>query len=157
MKKRLVTYKQAENLAVLDFNEPCVAFVDNKGYLEYSDPKKPLSNSDHERNQESAFTYALENDGTLDQLCDATVQCLAMPTFSQAFAWFRDKYSFYHNILPISPKYMPGLVEFHCHVYRGYPAKLKVLKSFNTYEKAESHCLNYMIRIANLKSKPTTL
>ena len=69
MEKEFVTYELALKMKQLGFDEPCFAFYDEEEYL---------------------FTVREQD--------DIYEEWLIAPTFSQAFRWFREKYSMYHQI-----------------------------------------------------------
>ena len=114
-----VPYEQALELKELGLNIDCLAFYNGK------------------------FLESTEFD-----LCSYTSrdigQCIATPTFSQAFKWFRDNYNFYHSINPLGYNMCLGLVGTlgnlkSCNAGKGH---------YGTYEEAELECLKAMINLA---------
>ena len=75
MEKEFVTYQQALRLKALGFDEPCFTYH-HGGFLEFC---LDGHNNVYER-KNSSF-----------------MRSVSAPTFSQAFAWFRDKYNIHSS------------------------------------------------------------
>jgi hypothetical protein len=121
MKNEFVIYEQALALKELGFDEPCLAF--------YS-PKEELYPVFQEPSKGPYF-----NNGSF-------IETLRAPLYQQAFRWFREKYRLY----PIIDSFVgvKGVVKFFY--------KLPMYdETFNTYEEAESACLNKLIEICKNK------
>ena len=76
----------------------------------------------------------------------------ALPTFSQAFRWFREKY----NLLG-APQYFIG--GFYCYTVndmKDTKESNRLFSEFETYEEAELACLIKLIEIVETKSTQNT-
>jgi hypothetical protein len=111
MEKEFIPYEQALQLKELGFNEPCITSYNESGKL-----------------------FKIWED---EQVIGIT-KCL-VPTFSQAFRWFREKYSLCIVIKPIDDKKLE----------LGYNLLKNglIFGSYLTYEKAELGCLKKLIDI----------
>ena len=107
MNKEFIPYEIALELKELGFDEPCF------GYFKYED-EFYLEGS--YKNSEHGFS-------------------ISVPTFSQAFRWFREKYDLHYVIVKAKSWFyaING-----CNTQEG----------FNTYEEAELACLRQLIEIA---------
>jgi len=125
MEKEFVPYQQSVSLKELGFDEPCFAvYEDKKWFLVES---------------KNSMSY---------ELCLKT-DTFPVPTFSQAFRWFREKYGLHSEILldqTTQPKYC-----FEIHKYEdfGNYEEIKIGEWFlyRTYEEAELACLVGLIEI----------
>ncbi len=115
MQKEIVLYPEAFELKQLGFDEPCFGWYDS----EYQE----ILNYDHTHN----------SCGWLNGN-----HCTA-PTYSQAFRWFRDKYSLCIVIKPIDDKKLD----------LGYNLLKNglIMNAHLTYEGAELACLRNLIKI----------
>jgi hypothetical protein len=80
MEKEFIPYEQALALKELGFDEPCILLyrgLDTQPVCQIGYEFKTEKNSDYN---------------------DETNYWLTVPTFSQAFRWFREKYGFYNQI-----------------------------------------------------------
>jgi hypothetical protein len=125
MKNDFTPYQQTIELKQLGFNEPCFAIYDNGG-LQVVESKNSIS-----------YELCLKTD------------VFPVPTFSQAFRWFREKYNLHSEILldqTTQPKYC-----FEIHKYEdfGNYEEIKIDEWFlyRTYEEAELACLIKLIEI----------
>ena len=87
MNKEFVTYEHALALKELGFDEPCWAWwhiEDCDTRFCYSEQRSPIINS-------------------------RETEIIGLPTFSQAFRWFREKYGLIGNPTPLSLTF-PGKV-----------------------------------------------
>ena len=125
MEKEFVPYQQAVSLKELGFDEPCFAvYEDKKWFLVES---------------KNSMSY---------ELCLKT-DTFPVPTLSQAFRWFREKYNLHSEILldqTTQPKYC-----FEIHKYEdfGNYEEIRIGEWFlyRTYEEAELACLVGLIEI----------
>ena len=152
MEKDFVTYNQALRLKALGFDEPCLLLVTHYG--ESKDKRSSLW----------MFTGCLpegDDDGktTIDYEFpeypsnkEEYWQEINIPTFSQAFRWFRDKY------------YLPSCLEPYIQTKKDWEEELlylpkiytfegKITLELSVYEEAESACLDKLLEIveSNLK------
>jgi len=115
MEKEFVPYQQAVSLKELGFDEPCFAvYEDKKWFLVES---------------KNSMSY---------ELCLKT-DTFPVPTFSQAFRWFREKYQLDNAIM--KDKFIIETDEDLPKWYYG----------FHTYEEAEQACLIKLIEIVKDK------
>jgi hypothetical protein len=126
MNKEFISYKHALALDLLEFDEPCFGY-----YYTTNGPD---------------WKFAENNEFDKIDKIDAEFSML-VPTYSQAFRFFRDNYDYHHYIEPI---HRDGKVQYeYCVVDSSDDAK-----EFNedcivsTYEEAELECLNLLIEIA---------
>lgn len=120
MEKEFLPLEQALNLKKLGFNELCLARFDGGGFRMLP-AYDPLKNSEI---KESWF-------------------CVT-PLYQQAFRFFREKYNLYPRI--VSNEYFTS---YHFRykdelIYNNF----RVEKHKNHYRKAESECLDKLIKIA---------
>ena len=132
-----ITYEQALALKELGFDEPCWAWwhiEDCDTRYCYSDQRSPIQNS-------------------------RETEIIGLPTFSQAFRWFREKYGLMHIINPydftaeidslkeriVDEKY--GDFIPHHHIIDDEGEEIK----HSSYEEAEHACLDKLIEIVKNK------
>lgn len=142
IKKEFVTYEQAFALKELEFNKPCFAyFCEDIGYqMQY---KNPMFSEDFNSRR---GTYL--ND-------------ISAPTYSQALRWFREKYSLKHDIEDDSKgeKFYYKIKSFDDKKFDNYYDVVLFLQKrkdwseieFDSYEEAESACLDKLIEIVKRK------
>ena len=131
-----ITYTQALELKQLGFDEPCWAWYnipDEDIRYCFSEQRSPIVNSQEEWNA---------------QIWGSKVENIGLPTFSQAFKWFREKY----NLLGIvgycddkTGKFMSVIDNINSDIDYDMNAK-------DTYEQAELACIDRLIEI--VKNKP---
>lgn len=122
--KEFIPYEQALELKELGFDEEC---------LKYQWIDQDVSKWMHDSASPSSFhtqKYWMEDDD---------LYSISIPTFSQAFRWFREKYGLYPHV-----EYVHNSDFFEWYVSH----KRGVCK---TYEKAELACLNRLIKIVKNK------
>ena len=85
-----------------------------------------------------------------DNWCDMNKhkECISRPTFSQCFRWFREKYDL-HAVI------MPKITPSNTTVYYSYKGKIEKdwNNCFESYEEAETDCLEKLIEIVESKSE----
>ena len=126
IEQEFVPYEEAFALKELGFNEPCLGY-----YL----------------CRNSAFG--------IDDL-EITTECIdlvrydyascVVPTFSQAFRWFREKYGLYSCIMYNSDGIIKGGYSPMIDVMKPHKATLD-LNTYDIYEEAELECLKKLIEI----------
>jgi len=123
-----ITYTQALELKQLGFDEPCWAWYnipDEDIRYCYSEQRSPITNSQEEWNA---------------RIWGSKVENIGLPTSSQVFKWFREKY----NII--------GLIEggfdmtniFTYCIWEGFKDKIYD-DYYGTYEEAEDVLINLLI------------
>jgi len=125
MKKEFIPRQEALELRQLGFNEPCFCWYNSQGDL-LSDITIGYGTND--------FLYTQE---------DMDVNQWIVPTYSQAFRWFREKHNCHHTI-NLNKKYVgiaySSVVNFS-------------IDEFNTYEEAELACLVKLIELVKTREK----
>ena len=123
MEKDFLPYELAVKLKALGFDEPCFKCkVIGQEHLDYT-------SSDYDDFPEQKEVEVL------------------IPTFSQAFRWFREKYNLFTHIEKgENPKNFYPIIDNVSHKYN---PKLW----FDTYEEAELACLKQLIEIVEQKEK----
>jgi len=115
MNKDFVEYQEALELKRLGFDEPCFA---------YFSESQQLHLCRFENMSDRGFVSA--------------------PTYSQAFRWFREKYS------------LIGIIDYslkNLWSYRIYINNTNWVNNFKTYEEAELECLKRLIEIVKEQQK----
>ncbi len=128
MKNEFVPYEEALALKEIGFDEPCVAVY----YGDYD-----------ERDFENGI--ALEYRQSQYYAQKGWSKGLLVPTFSQAFRWFREKYGLYGTSCPI-PFENDRFFEYNI---SDTDKSVKQDGVFNSYEEAELSCLRKLIEIVN--------
>jgi hypothetical protein len=120
MEKEFVPYEQALALKELGFNEPCI-----KGFFE----KEPIY---------TVVTTPVDfnNKKQLGEL-------ISVPTFSQAFRWFREKYNIVGSVKNLNTHTTKH--EFYAEIVE--PITVSSYSIYDTYEQAELECLVKLIEI----------
>ena len=129
MEKEFIPYQQTTELKQLGFDKPCFAVYEDKKW-QLVEVKNSIS-----------YELCLKTD------------TFPVPTFSQAFRWFREKYNLRAFI-----GFRPNTKQFDYHIYdmslsgKEY-VKQRTMEEFNkdpkvgTYEEAELECLIKLIEI----------
>ena len=122
MEKEFIPYEQALTLKELGFNEPCFGYYKHEELL----IEGKYKNSDH------GFS-------------------ISVPTFSQAFRWFRENYNLHCFIqCPEEPigKEIHTYTKWCFSVFEINKQELFFSnEKYNTYEEAELECLKKLIEI----------
>ena len=129
MEKEFVTYEQALALKELGFDEPCWAWwhiEDCDTRFCYSEQRSPIINS-------------------------RETEIVGLPTFSQAFRWFREKHEIHTRINPHSSN--DGNDNYIVDEYDWEMVHPKYFDGpyFEKYEDAELDCLKKLIEIVKNK------
>lgn len=130
LSKEFVPYKQSLEIKLLGFDEPCLAWAT----LEY------------------ANTIHVGNGYKVHRETDLPTKPFGIPTFSQAFRFFREKYNIQHSIewnkfYPESPHKWEVREQWTNQVLRPYGYSGMA----STYEEAELACLFKLISIVKEK------
>jgi hypothetical protein len=130
MNKEFIPYQQALALKELGFDEPCLAHWYNETPTNSEGQclvyyKKPWDNQKIINGVIRDYYFA--------------------PTYSQAFRFFREKYSLYTNITKYNDE-NDTQDKFYYYISDGY-----MREEFNTYEEAELACLIKLIEIVKNK------
>lgn len=135
MEKEFVTYELAVKLKVLGFDEPCLAYMFK-----------------HENYHDDIRYYPMP------RRVSEGVLAVEIPTFSQAFRWFREKY----HIAGVVDLDLNDVITNTCNLYNGkfmflihkikedlFYTSLAENLIFDTYEEAELACLRKLIEIVS--------
>ena len=122
MEKEFVPYEFAVKLKALGFDEPCFGYYDLDGLQVNTHHWYP-------ENKNSSFPLPHTTNNTK----------ISAPTFSQAFRWFRERYSLCIVIKPIDDKKLE----------LGYNLTKNglIMGAYTLYEKAELACLDKLIEL----------
>lgn len=120
--KEFIPYEQALELKELGFDEPCFGYYDEDIYL---------------------FTVR-EQDDVYDYWTPA-------PTYSQAFRFFRENHTLYHNIKMVGDWDKPQFSYIVSGRTMNNPAHMWYYEDKNSYEEAKLACLNKLIEIVKSK------
>jgi len=124
MKNEFVPYEQAVALKQLGFDKPCFAvYEDKKWFLVES---------------KNSMSY---------ELCLKT-DTFPVPTFSQAFRFFREKYGYYADLFVDDDKTFGFMISSF--VEEGVLEK-PITRQINSHEEAELKCLIKLIEIVKNK------
>jgi len=132
MEQEFLPYKPALELKELGFDEPCWAWYnisDEDVRYCYSEGRSPITNIQEEWNA---------------KIDNKPVENIGLPTFSQAFRFFREK----HNLS--SWIYNSDMINFFYTILQGGRI-VKANNSYESYEETELACLKKLIEIVKSK------
>lgn len=136
-----IPYTQALELKQLDFNEPCWAWYnipDEDVRYCYSEGRSPITNIQEEWNA---------------KIDNKPVENIGLPTFSQAFRWFRDNYDLQGYIYSTTVRGNKDGKHFSDYCWNINGIDMPFIKTDArdmesvTYEQAELACLERLIKI----------
>ena len=141
MEKEFVPYELAVKLKALGFAEPCLAnytVIPEDEIDWFTIPEQGITDKTSFGSSKNYNSKSFEEEGTI-----------SAPTFSQAFRWFREKYSFSSeiNVYSISGGYSYSF-KILCKRYTPY---IEANNNWPTYEEAELACLDKLIEIVENK------
>jgi len=128
MNKEFVTYEQALALKELGFDEPCWAWwhiEDCDTRFCYSEQRSPIINS-------------------------RETEIVGLPTFSQAFRWFREKHKLESIVVP-SGNSEGKTNGYYFEIIFDFSKDNIESDSYPSYEEAEQACLDKLIEICKNK------
>ena len=135
MNREFVPYEQAKALKELGFDEPCWAWwhiEDCDTRFCYSDQRSPIINS-------------------------RETEVVGLPTYSQAFRWFREKD--YYSEIRVGCTQIDGGIGYEWWVWKPNGIEEWSIQmpgeewSYETYEEAEQACLDKLIQIVARSNK----
>lgn len=133
MNKEFIPYTEALALKELGFDEPCLKVGNPNGCIMWKwievDGDPPTVNIN------DIIEVSYDN------------KWIQIPTFSQAFRWFREKYK-----LSGTPQYFTG--GYYCYTIndmKDTKESNRLFTEFETYEEAELACLRKLIEIVEQK------
>ena len=130
MKNLFVSYEHAIGLKELGFNEPCFGFYTHNGEI------RRYTNVDGELNDFQTLKNSRITMG--DGWC-------TVPTYQQAFRWFRENHQLHNGIYPYYDEY-----EFQIKDFR-FSTSTPINGGLMKYEEAELACLDRLIEIVKQK------
>ena len=125
-----ITYTQALELKKLGFDEPCWAWYnmpDEDVRYCFSEQRSPITNSHEEWSA---------------QIWESKVENIGLPTFSQCFKWFREKYELHGYIEGMYP-WCRYYINTHDDRWEGH--------KYDTYEECENALIDKLIEILKQK------
>jgi hypothetical protein len=126
--KDFTLYPEALELKQLGFDKPCFKYENSNERQLYS----------HE-----ISWFELDNQDVTD--------FVELPTYSQVFRWFREKYKLKYCIIPlVCEQGYSDLYESRIHQEKH---SISRIGNYKTYEEAELACLREMIKIIKEKQK----
>lgn len=137
MEKEFVPYNESLELNELGFNESCFGYY-------YT-----LNGKDWKFAEKSEY-YRLD-----DELMFGPQSVLLVPTFSQAFRWFREKYKLFHSTIYVDDNSGQGSFIYEILDKKGNQQQSGKYPEFNTYEEAELECLRKLIEIVKNEKQKT--
>ena len=133
MNREFAPYEQSLALKELGFNEPCILLyrgLDTQPVCQIGYEFKTEKNSDYN---------------------DETNYWLTVPTFSQAFRWFREKYNLDSFVKHLYKSTIKVGYYFGIDQYKGVEFQMDFDAWYKTYEEAELACLIKLIEIVKNK------
>ena len=137
MDKEFISYEIALKLKELGFDEPCLGFYDGKG-----DTKVYFNNK---RDASGDFIPFVKNE---------RLTWFGVPTFSQAFRFFREKYELHSSIHSDYTWNISGGI-WDLNEYKGSRYDWDS-EPYSTYEEAELECLKKLIKILEQRNAEMT-
>ena len=146
MKNEFIPYEQALELKKLGFDEECLA-----AYYVFGDGKLREGRYGQTESQLFINGIDIQVEDRMEELEMFAYHDVSVPTFSQAFRWFRDK------------KLADGSVSRHGEADGGYSYRWDILYEYGvyeerhfklgykTYEEAELACLIELVKIVKQK------
>jgi hypothetical protein len=132
MEKEFVSYEQALALKELGFDEPC-----------FGDYYKFDNNDIHLDTDDDRHRIITDNK-------DEVIIEISAPLFQQAFRWFREKHDKYGVVnIDLSNNLKDKIFVYMVEDKLGY--FIDRSEEYNTYEEAESACLDKLIELVKTK------
>jgi hypothetical protein len=127
MEKEFVSYEQALALKELGFDEQCLALYDLDGNItiEFVNWENAINTKDN--------------------------YLISAPLYQQAFRWFREEYTLYHDIKMFGDWDKPQFSYIVSGRTMTNPAHMWCYENKNSYEEAEFECLKKLIQIVKNK------
>ena len=133
MEREFTEYTEALELEELGFDEPCLKYV-------WNDKK----HSQWMHNSSGSRTYHHQKEFTEN----SKIFTISVPTYQQAFRWFREKYGLFVAPNVISYEGDPYLWFFEINsIMLAFGTDLGQTDDYKTYEEAELACLVKLIEI----------
>lgn len=163
MEKEFVPYDRSLRLKALGFDEPCLLHVNHYGEMKETRSSLWMFNgylAEGNDDEKITINYEFPNHPSNKE---EYWQEINIPTFSQVFRWFREKYQIFHEVLTdctTEPKFV-----YTYNTFYGNPKDLteqewgwennigQYSDIYRTYEEAELACLDKLIEIVENKSE----
>jgi hypothetical protein len=137
--KEFVPYQIALDMKELGFDEPCFTFYPKEGKMGFDGKYHSIKEGYKNSTVNAIWIKRYKKD----------FECVAAPTFSQAFRWFREKHDLYHVIKMFGDWDKPQFSYIISGRAMTNPAHMWHYEEENTYEEAELECLKKLIEIVN--------
>ena len=151
IKNEFSPYEQALDLKELGFDEPCLLQIQYTSGSDIYSGKK-FKNSIWLCNGEPAEINDKKIKYKFPKHSEQGYGTLQIPTFSQAFRWFREKYGLYSHVRESYA--FDNTLEFVTQIngsYVNHGIEDKPFNRFESYEEAELKCLKKLIEIVKEK------
>jgi hypothetical protein len=137
MNKEFIPYEQALAIKELGFDEECLA-----AYCVFGDGK--VRNGSYGQTERELFINGIgqQIEDRMDELEMFAYHDVSVPTFSQAFRWFREKYDYYGHIEVFEDSTFDYVITSNTTEPKDFEDG-----TFETYEEAELACLKKLIEI----------
>ena len=136
MEKEFVPFKTAKKLRTIGFDESCCAFYEEERVV-----NKPQMVDDKDQYRMSGWRTCKNS--------EVPTHYFAVPTFSQAFRWFRDK-GYRFNVVNDSTQ-VDGNYFYDVWFIGKFLFESNYI--YKTYEESELACLDKLIEIVENKSE----
>ena len=137
LEKEFIPYEESSELKELGFKESCLAAYFVFGYYGQTKPELFIN----------GIGKQLED--RIEELEKHAYFDLSVPTFSQAFRWFRENYNLHSNIS--SWRSDDSLSFYHEFEIYSLTSSYSAGDEYPTYEEAELACLRKLIEIVKEK------
>ena len=152
MEKEFVNYNQALKLKALGFDEPCLLHVTHYGEMKETRSSLWMLNgylAECNDDEKITINYEFPNHPSNKEEYWKEIN---IPTFSQAFRWFREKY----NLKSWIEEYTKNKYIYEIRPHKIIDYKEGEIYVYATYEEAELTCLDKLIEIVETKSTQNT-
>jgi hypothetical protein len=137
MKELFIPYEQALALKELGFDEGCLTFYPKEGKMGFDGKYHSIK---------EGYKNSTVNNIWIKRY-KKNFECVAAPTFSQAFKFFREKYGLYYYVTTHDS------TDFEWYIYDKDQNDWEDDTTQNTHEEAEFECLKRLIQISKKGNK----
>ena len=159
MKNNFVSYEQALSVKELGFDEPCFGYFNGKQvYRLGGDATSFIDKISTYRNTYLSLKdnfIAIPNEGDWENNPNTVRRMrgimVAAPLKQQLFKWFRDKHKLHSRIQHQNGFYWYEIESYFGQFVKKYNTSSDLIKKYDTYEEAESDCIDKLIEIVKNK------
>jgi hypothetical protein len=137
IENNFVPYQIALDMKSIGFDEPCFTFYPKEGKMGFDGKYHSIKEGYKNSTVNAIWIKRYKKD----------FECVAAPTYSQAFRWFREKYKYNHSI--VFTQHPFGTDEYQYMILLDDDEYVEI--NFKTYEEAELACLKKLIEIIKEK------